>query len=104
MDIAIINRVEESIVGDTGDFFQRPILRENLHVTLRITSDFHDFLRLHGPKPSSSEIDYAMRTVISGLEWFMGLADICASHDYSEQFRAYESTIGSFAELLKRFL
>ena len=77
MDLA--DHIEDRIVAGSEGFFDIPLLRENLHVTIRITRDFYDFLVRFGEKPPAEEIDYVMGTISSGIESFFLLAYDCRS-------------------------
>ena len=73
----LVDQIESSIVRDSEDFFAAPNLREDLHVTIRITKDFYQFLCKNGDQPSSEEIAYMMDTIRSGLDAFFSLAYVC---------------------------
>ncbi len=74
----LVEQIESFIKKDTDDFFEEPEIRDDLHVTIRIAKDFYDFLKRYDDNPPTTEIDYIMGTIRSGLDHFFSLAYICA--------------------------
>lgn len=103
----LVKRIEELIVaGSEGCFggFDVPELREDLHVTIRIARDFHDFLVKFGEKPPAEEIDYVMGTIRSGMDEFFLLAYNCRSINTSETWGFDPHVHWDFPALRERFM
>lgn len=73
-----LEKIEESIVAGSEGFFDDQPTRDDLHVTIRIAKDFHEFLVKFGDNPPAAESRYVMGTIRSGMDWFFGLAHDCA--------------------------
>jgi hypothetical protein len=81
-----IEQIEDAIVTGTDNLFAGanvktgyPTTREDLHVTIRIASDFYDFLVKYGESPDAEQIDYMAGTIRSGIDEFYLLAYACRS-------------------------
>lgn len=48
----LVKRIEDRIVAGSKGFFDEPAIRKDLHLTIRISGDFYDFLVKSGEKPS----------------------------------------------------
>lgn len=73
--------IEDLIVSGSEGFFDQPLLRESLHVTIRIARDFYDFLLKTDDQAPAAEIDYIIGTIRSGLAQFFALAHACSMID-----------------------
>jgi hypothetical protein len=72
-----VERIEQIVVNGSDGFFDDPLLREDLHITIRIAGDFYRFLAKFGDNPPPKEIAYVTDTIRSGTDWFFGLAHLC---------------------------
>lgn len=73
----VVKHIEDQILAGSEGFFDEPNIREDLHVTMRIARDFHDFLVNSGERPSAREVAYVTNTIRSGMDEFFALAYIC---------------------------
>ena len=65
--------IEGIILRGADDFFDAPEDRSALEVTVRICSEFYDFLRRAGDTPDSSDANYMASTIRSGMEEYFTL-------------------------------
>src|SRR6266849_217556 len=79
-----LENLEKLIVRESEGFFEDPDIRQDLHVTIRIATEFHDFLKLSGDSPSPEEVDYAANTIRSGIDHLFSLGFLTRSLDTSE--------------------
>jgi hypothetical protein len=99
------DHIENLIVASSDGFFSEPEIREDLHVTIRVASDFYDFLVKYGETPPSEEIDYMMGTIRSGMDQFFALAYVCGIiNTGSETWRVDTPLHCDFPILRERFL
>ena len=97
--------IEQLIASSSEGFFDEPSIREDLHVSLRITSEFHDFLMKHVTDPGAEEIGYMMGTIRSGIDHFFSLAYLCNTIQSSNnEWNIEEPAPFSFAEIRSRSL
>ena len=69
--------IEERIIPATEDFFESEKDREDLHISIRVSCDFHKFLLDFGDTPPLEEATYVADTIRSGIDWFYLLAFDC---------------------------
>jgi len=105
---AITKDIEDRMVAGSEDLYDTPDARMDLHVTIRIACDFHQFLLDHGETPSDLDADYVMGTIRSGMDQYFSLAHSAST--ISDQFARWnfdQQAISSFPELrsacLRRF-
>lgn len=80
-----VESIENAILADSGGLFDRlatpsgiqSTTRDDLHVTIRIASDFYDFLVKCGESPDAYSIVYMSGTIRSGIDEFYLLAHSC---------------------------
>ena len=56
-----LDRVENLIAENTEGYFDDPENRESLHITIRIASDFYQFLLRFDDQPPGDKVDYTIR-------------------------------------------
>jgi hypothetical protein len=69
--------IEDRIIAATEDLFETPKERELLHISIRVSCDFHKFLLDSGDSPLRDEAEYVGDTIRSGIDWFFLLAFHC---------------------------
>jgi hypothetical protein len=69
--------IENRIVAATENLFESAKERELLHISIRVSCDFHKFLLDFGDTPPQDETEYIADTVRSGIDWFYLLAFHC---------------------------
>jgi hypothetical protein len=99
-----LDHVENLIVDKAEGCFDDSNSRENLHIPLRIASDFYKFLVKFGDQPPVGEVDYMMGTIRSGFDWFFALAYQCGVVTGSENWRFSKDFDGSFPALRAEFV
>jgi hypothetical protein len=99
-----LDHVENLIVEKTEGEFDDPDKRENLHIPIRIASDFYKFLLRFEDRPPAGEIDYMVGTIRSGFDWFFALAYWCGMVTGSENWRFKGNFDGKFPALRSEFL
>jgi len=100
--------IEERIIAVTEELFESPKERELLHISIRVSCDFHKFLLDFGEKPPRHEAEYVADTIRSGIDWFYSLAFHCHGiKDELVRWRFDRRATTSFRDLriacLKRF-
>jgi hypothetical protein len=99
-----LDHIENLIVEKSEGYFNDPDSRENLHVTIRIASDFYQFLLRFDDQPPRREVDYIMGTIRSGFDWFFALAFDCGPVTGSENWKFVEDFAGNFPTLRAEFM
>lgn|SRR5271165_1215296 len=74
---ALTKKIEGRILAVTEELFESAKEREMLHVSIRVSCDFHKFLLDFGEKPPGHEAAYVADTIRSGIDWFYSLAFHC---------------------------
>jgi len=98
-------QIEERITATTEDLFESEGEREFLHVSVRVTCDFHKFLLDFGDQPPLEEAAYVADTIRSGIDWFYSLAFHCHSiSDDFVQWRFALQATSNFIELRRECL
>lgn len=69
--------IEKRIVAATEDLCESPKEREFLHISIRVTCDFHKFLLDFGDEPPTDEAEFVADTIRSGIDWLYSLAHHC---------------------------
>jgi hypothetical protein len=69
--------IENRVVAATEELFESLKERELLHVSIRVSCDFHKFLLDFGDEPPTDEAEFAADTIRSGIDWFYSLAHHC---------------------------
>jgi len=69
--------IEERIIATTEELFGSEKEREFLHISIRVSCDFHKFLLDFGDEPPVYEAEYVGDTIRSGIDWFYLLAFHC---------------------------
>jgi hypothetical protein len=69
--------IEDRIVSATEGLFESEKDREQLHISIRVSCDFHKFLLDFGDQPPRHEAQYVADTIRSGIHWFYLLAFHC---------------------------
>jgi hypothetical protein len=69
--------IENRIVAVTEDLFESAKERELLHISIRVSCEFHKFLLDFGDNPPQDEAEYVADTIRSGMDWFYLLAFHC---------------------------
>jgi len=69
--------IEDRIIGATEDLFESPKERELLHISIRVSCDFHKFLLDCGDSPFRDDAEFVGDTIRSGIDWFYLLAFHC---------------------------
>ena len=69
--------IETRIVAATESLFESPKEREFLHISIRVSCDFHKFLLDFGDEPPTDEAQFVADTIRSGIGWFYPLAWHC---------------------------
>ncbi len=99
------DRIEELIVEGTEGLFEDAEFRIALHVTLRIATEFCEFLLTHGEKPPIKEVTWNMDTIRSGMDQLFSLANICRLTETGSAIQKIDSYLGgSGPELREAFL
>ena len=99
-----LDRVENLIVANTEGYFDGPENRESLHITIRIGSDFYQFLLRFDDQPPGDEVDYMMGTIRSGFDWFFALAFHCGAVTGSRNWKFLTDFKGKFPALRAEFM
>ena len=100
-----VDRIEEVIVASAEGFFAETNIRQVLHVTIRIASDFYEFLVKFGEQPAAKEIAYVTDTVRSGMDEFFQLAYLCRIINTGpENWRFDPQAHWDFPKLRERFM
>jgi hypothetical protein len=73
--------IEERLLAKIGELFESEKEREFLHISIRVSCDFHKFLLDFGDKPPLYEAEYVADTIRSGIDWFYSFAFHCRSID-----------------------
>jgi hypothetical protein len=71
------NEIENRILAASGNLFESSRQKEELHIAVRITCEFHKFLLDFGDAPPRDETEFVAETIRSGLKWFWSLASTC---------------------------
>jgi hypothetical protein len=69
--------IESRIVSAAEGLFESAKEREMLHISIRVSCDFHKFLLDFGDAPSTDEAEFVADTIRSGIDWFYSLAHHC---------------------------
>lgn len=69
--------IKERIIAATEELFESEKEREFLHISIRVSCDFHKFLLDFGDEPPLDEAEYVADTIRSGIDWFYLLAFHC---------------------------
>jgi hypothetical protein len=100
--------IEERILAASEDLFESEKERELLHISIRVSCDFHKFLLDFGENPPREEATFVADTIRSGIDWFYSLAFHC--HGIKDELvrRPFDrQATGNFRELriacLRRF-
>lgn len=97
---ALTKQIEDRIVAVTEDLFESAKERELLHISIRVSCDFHKFLLDFGEKPPKDEAEYVADTIRSGIDWFYSLAFHCHGiRDDLVKWRFDRQATASFREL-----
>jgi hypothetical protein len=92
--------IEERIIAVTEELFESSKERELLHISIRVSCDFHRFLLDFGEKPPRHEAEYVADTIRSGIDWFYSLAFHCRGiKDEFVSWRFDRRATASFREL-----
>jgi hypothetical protein len=92
--------IEERIIATTEELFESPKERELLHISIRVSCDFHKFLLDFGEKPPRDEAEFVADTIRSGIDWFYSLAFHCHGiRDDLAKWRFDRKATASFREL-----
>ncbi len=97
---ATSKEIENRILAESGDLFESPGQKEELHVTIRIACEFHKFLLDFGDVPPRDEAEYVANTIRSGIDWFMSLASTC--HYLDDELAAWSfdrQAVSNFRDL-----
>src|SRR5437667_5405133 len=84
----LVRQIEDSIVNGSGNFFEDPEGRMDLHVTVRIAHEFYEFLLKFGETPTIDEVTYVIDAIRSGMDQFFLLA--YTSRTLSDDFAKWE--------------
>jgi hypothetical protein len=98
------DHVKNRIVENSEEYFDDPESRENLHVAIRIASEFYQFLLRFDDQPPRKEVDYMMGTIRSGFDWFFALAFDCGPVTGSENWKFLTDFKGEFPALRAEFM
>jgi hypothetical protein len=97
---AVTKDIEDRMVAASEDLYDTPGARMDLHVTIRIACDFHQFLLNHGETPSDLDADYVMGTIRSGMDQYFSLAQSASIiGDGLARWNFDQQVIASFPEL-----
>jgi len=69
--------IETRIIAATEELFESAKEREFLHISIRVSCDFHKFLLDFGDDPPTDEAEFVADTIRSGIHWFYSLAHHC---------------------------
>jgi hypothetical protein len=69
--------IEERIIAVTDELFESDKERELLHISIRVSCDFHKFLIDFGDEPPTEEARFVADTIRGGIDWFYLLAFHC---------------------------
>lgn len=73
---------------------------EDLHISMRVSCDFHKFLLDFGETPSKVEAGYVADTIRGGMDWLYLLGYSCAGmRDDLAQWKVERQATGNFREL-----
>lgn len=103
-EMTSIEGIEELMVTEAeGDL---DVVREDLHVTIRIARDFYEFLKKFAEPPQPYDIDYMMGTIRSGIDEFFLLIYSCSSGIEKEKWiAAFDPLrVWNYPELRREFL
>jgi hypothetical protein len=96
----LTKQIEDRIVAVTEELFEAAKERELLHVSIRVSCDFHKFLLDFGEKPPRDEAEFVADTIRSGIDWFFLLAFHCHGiRDDLARWRFDRQATASFREL-----
>lgn len=97
--------IEDRIVAATEDLFGSEKERELLHISIRVSCDFHKFLLDFGDQPPRHEAEYVADTIRSGIDWFYLLAFQCHGiRDDLAKWTFERQATSNFRELRKACL
>jgi hypothetical protein len=92
--------IEDRILATTEDLFESAKERELLHISIRVSCDFHKFLLDFGEAPPKVESEYVADTIRSGIDWFFSLAFHCRGiRDDLAKWRFDRQPTANFREL-----
>ncbi len=92
--------IEDRIMAATEDLFESEKQREFLHISIRVSCDFHKFLLDFGDEPPRYEAEYVAGTIRSGIDWSYSLAFHCHGiMDDLVKWRFDRKATSSFREL-----
>jgi hypothetical protein len=92
--------IEERIIATTEELFESSKERELLHISIRVSCDFHKFLLDFGETPPRDEAEFVADTIRSGIDWFYLLAFHCHGiKDELVSWRFDRQATTSFREL-----
>ena len=102
-DVAYVKQktdeIENRVVTVTEDFFESAKAREMLHISIRVSCEFHKFLLDFGDNPPQQEAEYVADTIRSGIDWFYSLAFHCRLRDDLATSRFDRQGTSSFPKL-----
>jgi hypothetical protein len=92
-----VNSIFELFVREGADDFNRDDLEGYLRISIRISSDFYDFLTKWVDSPPDDEIDSIVKTINSGAEihGFFDVVDLLACLDTSRSAHSFTWSISS---------
>ena len=97
--------IEDRIVAATEELFESEKEREFLHISIRVSCDFHKFLLDFSDEPPYYEAEYVADTIRSGIRWFYSLAFHCHGiRDDLARWNFDRRATSNFPELRKECL
>jgi hypothetical protein len=97
--------VETFLRDDEGLFDDEPKDLDALRATIRIAGDFHDFLNKWGDAPPKEEVEYAVGTIRSGIDFFFSMMFLYRILDTSRARRTFSWEVTpEFARIRQSFL
>jgi hypothetical protein len=97
-----VENIEELIVRDSDGFFDDQEIREDLHITIRVATEFYEFLKRYSESPASEESDYVANTIRSGMDELYSLAFLCRTINISKTSWKVDRRIPKELSHLKR--
>jgi len=99
------SEIENRILAASGNLFESSREKEELHIAVRITCEFHKFLLDFGDAPPRDEAEFVADTIRSGLQWFWSLASTCHYLDDDLAVWSFDrQAVSNFGDLCSTFL
>jgi len=100
----LVEQIRDLILNESeGDLASS---KEDLHVTIRIARDFHDYLKQYEEPPHPNDTCYMLGTIRSGIDSLFLLIRSCVYYDDEEKWGGAFNPLRSWSypELRKEFL